>query len=137
MGFMRNIQTEKYDREYTDRALLRRIWSYFRPRRGRLALIAFLLFLLSLFFAAAPVLMARGVDRMGQRGDAWFLALLVGGVLALGILAWLTNWAQRRLTTIIIGDVVLEMRHDAFQAAMSHDLSFYDEYQSGRIVSRI
>jgi ATP-binding cassette subfamily B protein len=29
------------------------------------------------------------------------------------------------------------MRHDAFQAAMSHDLSFYDEYQSGRIVSRI
>ncbi len=137
MGFMRNLETEKYDREYDDRALLRRIWSYFRPRRGRLALIAFLLFLLSLFFAAAPVLMARGVDRMGQRGDAGFLALLVGGVLALGILAWLTNWAQRRLTTIIIGDVVLEMRHDAFQAAMSHDLSFYDEYQSGRIVSRI
>jgi ATP-binding cassette subfamily B protein len=134
---MRNLETEKYDREYDDRALLRRIWSYFRPRRGRLALIALLLFLLSLFFAAAPVLMARGVDRMGQRGDAGFLALLVGGVLALGILAWLTNWAQRRLTTIIIGDVVLEMRHDAFQAAMSHDLSFYDEYQSGRIVSRI
>jgi ATP-binding cassette subfamily B protein len=29
------------------------------------------------------------------------------------------------------------MRKDAFEATIGHDMSFYDEYQSGRIVSRI
>ena len=38
---------------------------------------------------------------------------------------------------MLIGDVILAMRIDAFQAVMNHDMSFFDRYQSGRIVSRI
>lgn len=38
---------------------------------------------------------------------------------------------------MLIGDVLLAMREDAFRAAMGHDMSFFDRYQSGRIVSRI
>jgi ATP-binding cassette, subfamily B, bacterial len=36
-----------------------------------------------------------------------------------------------------VGDVVLELRARAFKAAAEHDLSFYDQFSSGRIVSRI
>jgi ABC-type multidrug transport system fused ATPase/permease subunit len=36
-----------------------------------------------------------------------------------------------------IGDVVLDLRTRAFRAAAEHDLSFYDQFSSGRIVSRI
>jgi ATP-binding cassette subfamily B protein len=36
-----------------------------------------------------------------------------------------------------VGDVVLGLRTKAFRAAAEHDLSFYDQFSSGRIVSRI
>ena len=40
-------------------------------------------------------------------------------------------------TSKLIGDVILYMRTDAFRAVIGHDMSFFDKYQSGRIVSRI
>jgi ABC-type multidrug transport system fused ATPase/permease subunit len=36
-----------------------------------------------------------------------------------------------------VGDVVLQLRLDAFNAVLDRDMSFYDEYPSGRIVSRV
>jgi ATP-binding cassette subfamily B protein len=47
------------------------------------------------------------------------------------------NWVRRQLTSEVIADVILAMRKDAFAAAARQDLSFYDEFSSGRIVSRI
>jgi ATP-binding cassette, subfamily B, bacterial len=37
----------------------------------------------------------------------------------------------------LIADVILAMRRDAFAAAARQDLAFYDDYSSGRVVSRI
>ncbi len=37
----------------------------------------------------------------------------------------------------VIGDIVMNMRTSAFKAAADHDLSFYDQYASGKVVSRI
>jgi ATP-binding cassette subfamily B protein len=47
------------------------------------------------------------------------------------------NWLRRGLIVRAVGDVVLDMRTRAFRAAAEHDLSFYDQFSSGRIVSRI
>jgi ATP-binding cassette subfamily B protein len=44
---------------------------------------------------------------------------------------------RRRLIARTVGDVILTLRSAAFRAAAGHDLSFYDKYSSGRIVSRI
>jgi ATP-binding cassette, subfamily B, bacterial len=60
-------------------------------------------------------------------------AALVG--VAVGL--WGLNWLRRSLTVRAVGDVVLDMRTRAFRAAAEHDLSFYDQFSSGRIVSRI
>jgi ATP-binding cassette subfamily B protein len=37
----------------------------------------------------------------------------------------------------MVAEIVMALRSDAFRAAAGHDLSFYDEYASGKIVSRI
>ncbi|MDQ4078837.1 MAG: ABC transporter ATP-binding protein/permease [Chloroflexota bacterium] len=137
MSIVQGLTAEKYDRDYSDRELVRRIWHYFAPWKGRLAIIIVMLFLRSVFGAAAPVLVAQGVDWMVQSGADWWIPLLIGAVLLVGVLVWVTNWLQRRLAARLIGDVVMQMRQDAFRSAIQHDMSFYDEYQSGRIVSRI
>jgi ATP-binding cassette subfamily B protein len=58
-------------------------------------------------------------------------------VLVVGILNWTGNWVRRRLIGRVIGDTVLTLRQEAFTASVNHDMSFFDEFQSGRIISRI
>jgi ATP-binding cassette subfamily B protein len=57
--------------------------------------------------------------------------------LPIGVFNWVGNWVRRRLTVRVIGDVVFALRRDAFQSSVQHDMSFFDEFQSGRIISRI
>jgi ATP-binding cassette subfamily B protein len=140
MGLFRGSLTqEAYDREYPNSELLRRIAHYFRPRLGRLLLISGLVTLMSLFGVAMPIVVSSGVEILvgSQENTVAITTLLVATVLALGILTWAVNWTRRVQTGKLIADVILAMRQDAFTAVMNHDLSFFDKYQSGRIVSRV
>jgi ATP-binding cassette, subfamily B, bacterial len=140
MGMFRNtLSNESYDREYSNRELLQRISHYFRPWLGRLALVILLVTMLAFTGAALPILIARGVEVMvgAEEGANTIVSILIGVVLVLGLSTWGINWIRRVQTSKLIGDVILTLRKDAFSAAMRHDMSFFDKYQSGRVVSRI
>src|SRR4051812_3572527 len=140
MGFYRgNLTQEAYDREYPNNEILKRIWSYFRPWMGRLIWIAIWVTVLSIFGVLLPIVVASGVGLIASdRQNTTVIAIvLVAIVLVLGILTWAVNWIRRVQTGTLIADVILAMRKDTFSAVMGHDLSFFDKYQSGRIVSRV
>ncbi|MCS7038609.1 MAG: ABC transporter ATP-binding protein [Anaerolineae bacterium] len=132
-----HLDTEAYDRQYSDRELAQGMWRYFRPYSRALLIISVLLIVIAVTSAALPVVVARGVDRIQEQPTGLVFALIVAATLASGVLSWAANWWRRRLTTRVLADVVLALRTDAVAAAMHHDLSFYDRYASGRIVSRI
>ena len=138
MGFMMDgLDAEDYDRTYTDRALLARILGYFRPHAGVMAFVSAMLLLNSLMDTALPILTARGVDALARNftlGAAW---PLVGAILLAGILAWTFNYFRQRKTAEVVARVVYQLRQDAFAAVMARDMSFYDEFPSGSIVSRV
>jgi ATP-binding cassette, subfamily B, bacterial len=137
MGFFDGLNAEQYDRKYADRYLIKRISVYFRPHTKRLALIVALVITVSLVYSMLPVTVSRGVDLLGV--DKSFSSLLVipGLVILISVLGWGANWGQRRLLTRMIADVLITLAGDAFKAAASHDLSFYDQFSSGKVVSRI
>jgi ATP-binding cassette subfamily B protein len=137
MSFFSGLDTERYDRQYSDRQLTGRMASYFAPYRRSLVLITILLLVLALAGAARPIVVARGVDLLSTHLSPLNIVLLSGAVLVTGLLTWGSNWMRRRLTVRVVGDIVMTLRNDAFRAASEHDLSFYDEFSSGRIVSRI
>ena len=137
MGFFAGLNNEKYDRQYTDRVLFRRMTGYFKPQIARLALIAGLVIVMSGLGALQPVVVSRGVDQMKGNLNGLALFLIPGAVLLIGGTNWLANWLRRRQTVRAVADVTMKLATDAFQAAAAHDLSFYDEFSSGRIVSRI
>ncbi|MCD6401917.1 MAG: ABC transporter ATP-binding protein [Anaerolineales bacterium] len=137
MGFFSSLGTESYDRQYTDRQLIQRIGSYFRIYWKRLLWIALLLLLIATAGALLPIIVSRGVDTLAGNPSNQNILQLAGLVLVAGVFQWFANWTRRRLTVRTVGDVVLKLRTDAFQAAVNHDLSFYDEFSSGRVVSRI
>ena len=137
MGFFAGLNEEKYDRQYTDRQLVRRIADYFKSQVRRLAWVAALVVLIAAIGASLPVAVGRMVDLLKDRPSTESIWAIFFVLLAIGIAIWALNWARRSLVVRAVGDVVLELRSRAFAAAAEHDLSFYDQFSSGRIVSRI
>lgn len=141
MGFiMDGLDAEAYDRTYTDRELLNRIVGYFRPHLGVMGGVASMVLLNSLMEAAFPILIARGLNGIDQVGAAeiWHQSRwLIGAIFLSGVLAWTFNFVRQRYTARTVGDVVLALRKDAFDAILARDMSFYDEFSSGKIVSRV
>jgi len=137
MGFYEGLNEEKYDRQYKDRDLAKRILGHFTVQRKRVTVIVVLTVLLAVITAAQPVIISKGLDTL-KTLPSLAASLLIGViVLFIGVADWGLNWVRRRLTVRAVGDVVLNLRLLAFRAAVEHDLSFYDQFSSGRIVSRI
>ncbi|MBN1955142.1 MAG: ABC transporter ATP-binding protein [Anaerolineae bacterium] len=136
MGFFRGLDAEAYDRQYSDRELLRRILGYFGAHRKQIAGVAILITLIALAGAAQPIVVANGLDLLVQTPRVGIVLTMVAAVLVFGVFNWGGNWARRRITARVIGSVITTLRHDAFQASITHDMSFFDEFQSGRIISR-
>ena len=82
-------------------------------------------------------MISLGIDMLDQDTDVNRVALLLGALVVAGILNYVFYYLRSRLSVIIVGDAVSQMRKDAFAAAVNRDLSFYDENKSGKIVSRI
>lgn len=134
---MRGLEAEAYDRQYSDKELVRRIVDYFRPHWRKALIISAAVFLMSAASAAVPLIVSNGLDVMAGRNEETLIPILVGIIFVTGVSIWGFNWIRRYLTIEVIADVILKMRQDAFSAAARQDLSFYDEFSSGRVVSRV
>ncbi len=131
------LDTEAYDRTYSDRELLRRIVSYFRPYTGQMLLAAAMITLNSAAGAGGPILISRAIDLLTRDPSAKAMWLSAGGVLLLGVAGWVLNYGRQLLSARVVGNVVLRIREDVLNATIQHDLSFFDEHPSGKIVSRV
>ncbi|MBP8048250.1 MAG: ABC transporter ATP-binding protein, partial [Anaerolineales bacterium] len=137
MGFFAGLNDEKYDRQYSDRELTRRIAGFFKTKAKQLVIASVLVITLAFIGAALPVVVSRMIDLLREQPTIQEIALVGVTLMGVGVSLWGLNWMRRSLIVRAVGDVVLDLRTRAFRAAAEHDLSFYDQFSSGRIVSRI
>ena len=138
MGFILDgLDTETYDRNYSDRELVRRIVDYFRPHTRKMVLVAVMIALNSAAGTGGPIIISKAIDLVATNPSVSTMLLMAAGVLLMGAAAWVFNYVRQMYSAQVIGDVVLKLREDVFDATVGHDLSFYDEHPSGKIVSRI
>lgn len=138
MGFiMDGLDAEGYDRSYNDRDLLRRIVTYFRPHRRVMLGVAGVIFLNAIMTTALPILIGRMIDTLGATAELYSAGWLLLAFLVFGALSWTFNYIRQWHTARVVGSIVLKLRQDAFAAVMARDMSFYDEFASGKIVSRV
>jgi ATP-binding cassette subfamily B protein len=137
MGFFSGLDAEKYDRKYADRELARRISVYFKPHLRKLAAISALTLAIAGVSSLMPLIVSRGVDMLNGVPALWSMLAVGGAVLLIGLSIWFFNWGMRQLVAITVADVVAALAIDAYSASVEHDLSFYDEFPTGKIVSRI
>ena len=138
MGFILDgLETESYDRQYSDRELLDRIIGYFRPYSSRMGVIAVMITLNSIMGALGPIVIARAIGYLETNPAIVTMVLVAAGVSLVGASAWGFNYIRQMLSARVTSNVVLKLREDVFSATVRHDLSFYDEHPSGKVVSRV
>jgi len=138
MGFiMDGLDSEAYDRTYSDGELVRRVVGYFRPEGRRMLAVAGAVAVGSVVEAMVPVIISRGLDAMAATPSITLIVVLALAVAFTGCLGWAFNYVRQLLSAKAVGNVVLALREDAFTAVTQRDLSFFDEFSSGKIVSRV
>lgn len=137
MGFFDGLDAEKYDRSYADKDLAKRIVGYFKPQWKRLAVVSLLTLAIAGAGSLLPIVVSKGVDLLEGVPAFWSMITIGAAVLLIGLSVWFFNWGLRRLMAVTIAEVVAKLAIDAYSASVEHDLSFYDEFSSGKIVSRI
>ena len=136
-SIMEGLQAEAYDRTYTDRSLISRIARYFMAQLPLICGVTTFIVLASCLDAVSPLLMARGIDVLLGAYNLSTIFLLVGFILLATIISWFCHYFREAFTARAVGNVVALLRHDAFGAVMARDMSFFDEFSSGKIVSRV
>ncbi len=131
------LAAERYDRQYTDRQLIQRMAQYFAPFRKRLIILAIFVLAITLFGLLMPILISAGIGLISTDPTTQAIFMLCGALLTLSVVNWLSNLVRRRVTVRLITDVISQMRRDAFDATIHHDMAFFDEFQSGKIITRI
>ena len=138
MAFYAGLDSETYDRQYSNQALLSRIWSYAKTYKKQIAIILLALILQGSLGALPPVLISKVLDQ-GLAGipDQTVFYMLAGMVLLVEVLGFVFYYINHRLLARVIADVNRDLSTDAFAASMHQDMAFHDSYSSGRILSRI
>ncbi len=137
-GIFQGLDAEDYDRTYTDKELVRRIWTYFKTYQTKFNWTVAATLLMAILGTALPIIIFQAIEAAAGDGlDPNTMIWLITGVFSAGLLTYFVNWFRRVKSAEIIADVVLNMREDAFSAAAGQDMSFFDEFSSSRILSRI
>ncbi len=138
MGFVLDgLDAEAYDRQYSDGELLRRITAYFRPHVKTMVLVSIVTAVGSIFPPLAAKLISKGIDDAAKGEDVTIVLKWAAFITFLGVVGWLVNYLRQRYTAIAVGEVVLKVREDSMNAVLARDMSFYDEFASGKVVSRV
>ena len=87
--------------------------------------------------AAIPIFVARSLDWISADSSLRLVVMLATFLALLGATSWVFNLVRQTYSSQAVGDVVLKMREDAVDAVLKRDLSFYDRFPSGKIVSRV
>jgi ATP-binding cassette subfamily B protein len=137
MAFFGNLAAEAYDRAYSDRQIVQRLVRYFSAERSLLFGGLGTVLVLTVIGLLDPIIVSRGLDAIKNNPTRNAVFVLVGVLLLFAVLNWLSILIRRRLTARLIANTVSALRRDAFTATIGHDMSFFDKYQSGKIISRI
>ena len=129
-----------WDEEYLGKAydaeVVRRIFPYLKQYKPQ----AVLAFISMLMFAAAqfvsPLFIGLTV-KAGASGDEHRVFVLLGVLVGLAVIGWAGAFIQQLTTAWIGNKLLLQLRTDMYDHIQGLSLSFFDEMEVGRIISRL
>jgi len=136
MGYF-GLGEEGYDRIYKDRELFVRIVKLFKPHRRSMLIVIIFLTLSSITYGLTPLIMRSIIRQLESKSNPYFLIIFIGNAFILNSLGYLFNYVNRRQGNRMVYRLCYNLRRQTNMRVLEQDLSFFDKYPTGRIVSRI
>ena len=99
--------------------------------------VIFFLIISSLATSFVPLIVSIAINNLEFINDFTYFFFLILLILTLNVLSFLFNYFRQKNAAKSLGYVVLDLRKDATNSVLNHDLSFFDKNPIGKIVSRI
>ncbi|HEY4668298.1 MAG TPA: ABC transporter ATP-binding protein [Tepidiformaceae bacterium] len=142
MGGMRGTGrgTDGWDDEYLgkvyDAQVVRRLIPYLGQYKGRASLAFACMVITALAQFLQPLFIGLTV-KAGVEHDERLVLIYLGVMLGLAVIGWAAAFVQQ-LTTAYIGNrLLLQLRTEMYEHMQGLSLSFYDEMEVGRMISRL
>jgi ABC-type multidrug transport system fused ATPase/permease subunit len=136
MGYF-GLDEEGYDRIYSDRELFSRVIKLFKPYRRSMTIVIIFICLTSVTYGLTPLLMSLIIKHLELGSDPLILIIFIISTLILNSLGYFFNYVNRRTGNRMVYGVCYNLRRQTNLRVLEQDLSFFDKYPTGRIVSRI
>jgi ATP-binding cassette subfamily B multidrug efflux pump len=140
MGPRSGRNSDGWDDEYLGKAydaqVVRRIMPYLKPYKKQ-AIIALICMIVSAVSSFIQPLLIGLTIKAGVEGDTRQIWWMLGFMLIAAGLTWLSTYIQL-LTTAWMGNrLLLQLRSEMYDHMQGLSLSFYDEMEVGRMISRL
>lgn len=140
-GPMRRMNEAGLDQDETgkiyDHRIVMRLLSYFRPY----AAIVIISFVATMAYTATvvalPLIVATVIDDYIRAGDLSGLNWIVGAFVAVAAAQFLASYLNMRLMALAGQNVLRTLRIELFNHIQRLSMSFFDENEVGRIMSRV
>ncbi|UYP44111.1 Vitamin B12 import ATP-binding protein BtuD [Candidatus Lokiarchaeum ossiferum] len=131
------LEAEEYDRKYTDKELMIRILDYFKLHKKKMVIVTIFILLASISNGIIPYFTSKILASLEDGLD--FSAITFGIVLIfiLNTFVWVFNWINQYYSARVLNHVIYDLRTDVNNNVLIQDMSFFDKYPTGKIVSRV
>jgi ATP-binding cassette subfamily B protein len=124
-------------RQRLKKGTVRRIASYARPYRGKLAFFLTATSLSAVITVTVPLLLGRVIDQGILRHSTGVVLLIAGIVAALAVVGALLAIAQRWFSSRIGEGLIYDLRTQVFKHVQQQPIAFFTRAQTGSLVSRL
>jgi ATP-binding cassette subfamily B protein len=135
-GPARHLLTEREQARDAHRTV-RRVWTYLRRQRARLAITALLVAVSSGFGLLGPRLLGIAIDEHILAGDLAGLARIARLMLVVYAISSLAAWLQTYVMSGVSQRAIRDIRCDLFAHVQTLPLRFFDQRTHGELMSRL
>lgn len=129
------LEAEDYDRIYSNKELFLRMINKFKPHSRSMGLIAIFMTLTALSSGLLPILTKEVINQIDSNPTFIFNVVII--ILALNLLGFIFNYVVRSNMNRVVYLVCYKLRRESNYRVLMQDLSFFDKFPTGKIVSRI
>ena len=129
-----------WDDEYLgkpyDAEVVRKMLPYLAEQKTLVSLAFFFMVVTAISIFIQPLLLGLTIDA-GISGETGRIPLLLGLMAGLGIVGWLSGMVQQIIMARIGTRLLFRLRTEMYEHMQGLSLSFYDEMETGRMISRL
>ena len=116
--------------------MIRRLRPYLRPYKRQVVLAFLAMCVQATTSYLQPLLVGLAVEA-GVRHDQRQVLILMAVLLSMAVVGWLALYVQQLTINIVGNELLVKIRTDMYEHMQGLSLSFYDEMEVGRMISRL